>query len=221
MSRFLRILLNLTTAFSLLLCVATCVIWVRSYWRLELITRSEISRDERFIWTSGNNILIHNGGVRFDTVLFRDLTKVKRRTSSDFENDYRPGTYYSRRVFSDPESVNRYPMVGGEPDRPHEEDTDGGHQSWYSFLGFKWCSGHYDEAKQKFRGDHWQAYSNLVFPLWSVVLISAALPAAWLRRTARRRRLHRAKAEGRCVKCGYDLRATPERCPECGAIPLQ
>jgi hypothetical protein len=51
-------------------------------------------------------------------------------------------------------------------------------------------------------------------PHWSVVLILAAAPAAWV--FARLRNSNRAKT-GQCRVCGYDLRATPDRCPECGA----
>jgi len=47
-------------------------------------------------------------------------------------------------------------------------------------------------------------------PYWLAVLV-LALPAPvylaiWMRR----------KKPGHCAKCGYDLRASPERCPECG-----
>jgi len=51
---------------------------------------------------------------------------------------------------------------------------------------------------------------------WSLVALFLALPAMGLILTCRKRARRNA---GHCAFCGYDLRATPERCPECGTIP--
>jgi hypothetical protein len=56
---------------------------------------------------------------------------------------------------------------------------------------------------------------KLILPLWSILVVSLVLPVGCLgryRRAATRRR------RGRCPACGYDCRATPDRCPECGTI---
>ena len=53
---------------------------------------------------------------------------------------------------------------------------------------------------------------QLRVPCWAPIVASAVLPAAWV---VRRRREGR-RGAGVCAGCGYDLRATPERCPECG-----
>lgn len=52
--------------------------------------------------------------------------------------------------------------------------------------------------------------------------VTAVLPAAWvLARAIRRHRLCQQIARGLCPRCGYDLRASPERCPECEAAVEQ
>lgn len=51
---------------------------------------------------------------------------------------------------------------------------------------------------------------------WKLVLAFLLLPAWWLQCRLRARREW--LLAGHCRNCGYDLRSSPERCPECGTF---
>jgi hypothetical protein len=81
--------------------------------------------------------------------------------------------------------------------------------SWYGRLGF----GYDPNARLDNTGGR---MVRVYFPFWALTLVSLIAPtmaAIGYCRSRRRRR------QGMCPRCGYDLRATPERCPECGAVP--
>lgn len=71
-------------------------------------------------------------------------------------------------------------------------------------------------ARQRL-SDRWTSVGgdNLRVPYWSIVVVLAISPARWI--VGRLRKRSRSRA-GVCVHCGYNLRATPQRCPECGRI---
>ena len=75
----------------------------------------------------------------------------------------------------------------------------------YSLFGFRVST---------FAGVYWMDCWDCEIPVWFLSLLSCAAPAVWFYR-----RRYRFFAPGCCMKCGYDLRATPWRCPECGAVP--
>jgi len=63
---------------------------------------------------------------------------------------------------------------------------------------------------------HYKPYWAVAVPMWMIVCAPLIIPVPWIARKLRRAKHRRAN---QCASCGYDLRATPLRCPECGAVP--
>ena len=77
-----------------------------------------------------------------------------------------------------------------------------------SALGFVW-------ARKDLRGElskPW-SFNAIGIPHWFILLLCLPAPVIAWRRRRKRLRIER---EGLCRVCGYDLRASESRCPECG-----
>src|SRR5438132_173604 len=62
-------------------------------------------------------------------------------------------------------------------------------------------------AIAKANGDEWFQW------LFAAIIVISVICLAWIIRRDLRRRKDRGR---KCIVCGYDLRATPHTCPECG-----
>jgi hypothetical protein len=76
-----------------------------------------------------------------------------------------------------------------------------GLRHYHNVYGFRWHPRLDNDWEFKDRG--------VAVPIWFPVFLTTLLPVARWRPRAKRH-------PGSCAVCGYDLRATPERCPECG-----
>ena len=61
-------------------------------------------------------------------------------------------------------------------------------------------------------------FRSLHLPHWGATTFGSIVPIVWIRRAIRHRAtLKERRRKGECLACGYDLRASSDRCPECGA----
>jgi hypothetical protein len=182
------------TALSLLLAVTMAVLWVRSYWLVDALHSRFISYPQTYIcdsrWQTATS---WSGQLEFRVGCIEfDLRPTAEKIPGWIERWHRndpPGPQWSSESF--------------KPGRGFLDDTQ-------SVLGFG--ADHNDFHNN---GRH-EIYWELVFPHWLPLFVFLILPALQFDRfRLRRRRLSRQY----CAQCGYDLRATPDRCPECGNVP--
>ncbi len=84
---------------------------------------------------------------------------------------------------------------------------------WVAWSGFDWQFSRAEGGRAN--GEYWSNRNIFVcVPYWAPLLLAGG--GGWLvgrRARVKRSRLHK----GLCPSCGYDVRATPQQCPECGA----
>ena len=189
-----RRLFNLLSAVSLVLGVATCMLWVRSYWAGDAwsINLPQFGRplaDETLDVVSGR------GGIR---------VSFQRRARWEFRVMKPTRTAMPAATISYRHLVPFYPYALNA--------------AIFQRLGCE-LSSHSEPMEPTSVGEAIVREVNVVMPCPLVAATAGVMPCLWWRR--RQKTLASRRQSGFCPTCGYDLRTSPGRCPECGTVAVK
>jgi hypothetical protein len=192
-----RRLFNVLAAVSLVPCLATGVSGIRSIW-------------------TGDLLVVRVGHPACDTRssfnLWMDCGELTAMFSVYMRQGMDAGGSFGRPIsWASQPTPPRQPLTLTQVRWEAQQEAQG----WIRHIGpFRYRRSDDANLMGTWRDRTWQVCA----PAWSVCALTGALPAMWFVRRRRWRAAHR-RRNNCCATCGYDLRATPDRCPECGAIP--
>lgn len=207
MVEMFRRLRTIVSLLSLLLFVATCVLWVRSYRVADSLgwhcrdTRLALPAEEWFTRQ------IYVGSCR--GIIGMNVERIDWPKAYPHYREP-PGDWHWRMDGWDREDPNGSYWFDARIEEP---------ESALHRLGFGF--------RQTPSATLWNDYDSqfiptkelsLCVPHWAMAIVAGIGPTLTFRKWRKRRASF---TSNHCTRCGYDLRATPERCPECGGVPAR
>jgi hypothetical protein len=215
---------NIVAAVSLLLCAATVVMWVRSYWTQYVLSSGSVQGEFR----RGNGVddlpeVKYDVGKRGCVVRHYGLASARGTfwlvTEQLIAPPWDPNEI-AKRIHNPwsfpflrlPKNAERTTLSAFPPDQSFSSIFENPRRAWW-WLGFDYRRESVSDPDPVLTTSYEARWYRA--PHWAIATLWAVLPAVFL---ARRWRQRRRKRHGFCLICGYDLRASPERCPECGTL---
>jgi hypothetical protein len=155
------------------LCAATTVFWIRSYWKLDVVYWGRADRRQQI------RLMVDRGTLVVGNTVVRAAGKTM---------DEPIGVGVDSQDNSVP--LNQIPLYGTIHAR--------------FFGSVAWSGANAIEDEWVVLIQPWQILLLFSLPFWYGFF-------CW-------RRNRRRVTSGQCAECGYDMRATPNRCPECGSF---
>ena len=191
MRRVMSILSLIMALLSFIVCIGIIALWVWSYWKPQGKSRQDYLSDREqfrmYGWCSAR------GTFAFDL----------------YVNQFSPGQVVRvdrQEWFRTQLTITGMGILGVRNNWVETNRVEAPQaEHWWENLGI------YVRRSQPYMlpGKAWRAVVRL--PYWFLLLLAAVGMTPWI--FGRRGR----RPPGHCTNCGYDLRASPERCPECGA----
>ncbi|HEY2586991.1 MAG TPA: hypothetical protein VGI81_14695 [Tepidisphaeraceae bacterium] len=178
-TRATRHVFTIASVLSLVLCIGSAGIWIRSFATGDVIDWGSKTHATNLIFARGRCL----------------LATIRANPSADDAVEY---SFFQHQTTPATDAATAIPPIE--------------HGFAWPGIGVAWASGALASVQ----------FHVVLLPAWVLCGLTALLPGWWLVKSSVKRRQRLRRDHNLCLRCGYDLRASKDRCPECGTpIPAE